>query len=119
VFDNAEPPLVPTSNAAYDPENDEIAGLFWSFHNGDDAGLEGDRRSRYQSGILVLESANFDPKRLRDHHLETFSSEMDLINFMVDEVRDLDPDVVTGWEVQSGSWGYLINRAKTYGKLSN
>jgi DNA polymerase zeta len=44
---------------------------------------------------------------------------MDLINFMVDEVRDLDPDVVTGWEVQSGSWGYLINRAKTYGKLSS
>lgn len=39
-------------------------------------------------------------------------SEFDLINSLVDIVRTLDPDILTGWEVQSSSWGYIIERAR-------
>jgi len=33
----------------------------------------------------------------------------------VDIVFDLDPDIVSGWEVQSSSWGYLTARGQKYG----
>ena len=37
---------------------------------------------------------------------------------LVDIIVHLDPDIVTGWEVQSASWGFLAARAATYGKDS-
>ncbi|KAI9825156.1 MAG: DNA polymerase zeta [Phylliscum demangeonii] len=40
------------------------------------------------------------------------SSELDLINRIVDIVRQQDPDILTGYEVHGGSWGYLIERAR-------
>jgi DNA polymerase zeta len=41
-------------------------------------------------------------------------SELDLINRLTDIVRDFDPDVLTGYEVQSASWGYVIERARVH-----
>ncbi|KAG8843189.1 DNA polymerase zeta [Serendipita sp. 405] len=63
----------------------------------------------------MLKGPNFDPRRLRNHRLESFESELDIINALIDEVNHLDPDIICGWEVQSGSWGYLIARANIYG----
>ena len=40
------------------------------------------------------------------------SDELDLINHMVDIVREFDPDVLVGYEVHNSSWGYLIERAR-------
>ena len=31
---------------------------------------------------------------------------------------DLDPDILTGWEVQMSSWGYLEARGRTHGGWS-
>jgi DNA polymerase zeta len=39
-------------------------------------------------------------------------SELDLINRLTDLVRDFDPDILSGYEVQSSSWGYVIERAR-------
>lgn len=39
-------------------------------------------------------------------------SELDLINRLTDIVRELDPDILSGYEVQSSSWGYIIERAR-------
>ena len=39
-------------------------------------------------------------------------SELDLINRLTDLVREFDPDILTGYEVQSSSWGYVIERAR-------
>lgn len=44
------------------------------------------------------------------------SEEIDLINRVVDVVIDLDPDIITGWDIELSSWGYLDSRAETYGK---
>ncbi|KAJ4499668.1 hypothetical protein C8R41DRAFT_33836 [Lentinula lateritia] len=30
-------------------------------------------------------------------------------------VIDLDPDIITGWDVQNSSWGYLAARARSFG----
>jgi DNA polymerase zeta len=41
-------------------------------------------------------------------------SELDLINRLVDIVRDFDPDILAGYEVQSASWGYVIERSRMH-----
>lgn len=41
-------------------------------------------------------------------------SELDLINRLTDLVREFDPDILTGYEVQSASWGYVIERARVH-----
>jgi DNA polymerase zeta len=46
-------------------------------------------------------------------------SELDLINRLTDIVREFDPDILSGYEVQSSSWGYIIERARLqFGKPS-
>ncbi|KAG6875156.1 hypothetical protein C0992_004959 [Termitomyces sp. T32_za158] len=47
--------------------------------------------------------------------VELADSEIDLINRAVDIVGALDPDIVTGWDIQRGSWGYLNARSQYHG----
>lgn len=68
-----------------------------------------------ETGALLLEKPQLDALRLRDWKFESLESELDLINRVVDIVQDLDPDILVGWDVQAGSWGYLSARAGTYG----
>ena len=42
-------------------------------------------------------------------------NELDLFNRLIDLIIEIDPDILTGWEVQAGSWGYLEARGQTYG----
>lgn len=69
----------------------------------------------FQTRITVVENVQLDRRRLRDYHLDTVSSELELLNFVIDLVNDLDPDIIVGWELQKASWGYLNARAATYG----
>jgi len=41
-------------------------------------------------------------------------SELDVINRLTDIVRERDPDILAGYEVQSSSWGYVIERARKH-----
>lgn len=41
-------------------------------------------------------------------------SELDLINRLTDIVREFDPDILAGYELQSSSWGYVIERARMH-----
>jgi DNA polymerase zeta len=47
-------------------------------------------------------------------NIDELDSELDLINRLTDIVRDYDPDILTGYEVQSSSWGYIIERARVH-----
>ncbi|KAF7892479.1 uncharacterized protein EAF02_000017 [Botrytis sinoallii] len=98
---------------APNPEEDEIQCIFFCFQ-ADDNGTGG---SPSKSGIAVL-SVDEDniAERISNQvpfevHVET--SELDLLVRMVEIVREYDPDILTGFEVHSGSWGYLIERART------
>lgn len=104
-----------TVNAGYDPENDELAAICWCFSDGYPIEDKDDRRAHYRSGILVVNSTQVDIRRLRSQQIEVCSTELDMINFAVDTVRELDPDIITGWEIQSLSWGYFIARAQSFG----
>lgn len=47
---------------------------------------------------------------------EEAESEIELLHLVVDKVRMFDPDILSGWEVQSASWGYLSWRMQVYGR---
>ena len=49
---------------------------------------------------------------------EGADNELDLIHCIVDLVRKFDPDILSGWEVQSTSWGYVSRRMQVYGRES-
>ena len=97
------------------PEQDEIASVFWCLQS-DDEDLEVNGLNEgTHVGILVLsEQAGLARKISKQTivEVEEESSELGLINRMVDIVRGYDPDILTGYEVHNGSWGYMIERAR-------
>ncbi|EGP82687.1 uncharacterized protein MYCGRDRAFT_77946 [Zymoseptoria tritici IPO323] len=97
---------------APDPERDEVSMVTWCI-----ADEQMDQTSRL--GILVLTKDDDDEiaEKIRrivgnDVQIDSEDNELDLINKTVDIVREYDPDVLTGYEVHNGSWGYLIERAR-------
>lgn len=67
---------------------------------------------------MVVDDNQFDPKKLglpSDVDIYSMRDELDLINTFIDVVRDWDPDIVAGFEIQNDSWGYLLERGKAYG----
>ncbi|TGO91944.1 hypothetical protein BPOR_0014g00170 [Botrytis porri] len=95
------------------PEEDEIQCIFFCFL----ADVNGNGGSPSKLGIAVLSvDENNIAERISNQvpfevHVET--SELDLLVRMVEIVREYDPDILTGFEVHGGSWGYLIERART------
>lgn len=68
-----------------------------------------------QTGALALQTPQLNRRRLRDIKLEIFMNELDLLNRFIDLTLEIDPDILTGWEVQASSWGYLEARGQTHG----
>ncbi|KAI9885666.1 MAG: sla2 Src-like adaptor 2 [Watsoniomyces obsoletus] len=97
------------------PAEDEIACVFWCYQSDDDFWSSGREGDVGDIGILALsEDGGLAQKFSREVpvHVEEESSELDLINRMIDIVRYCDPDILTGYEVHDGSWGYMIERAR-------
>lgn len=94
------------------PEEDEIQCIFFCLQADDD----GTEEKPSQLGIVVLCAEDTDiSDRISNQvsfevHVE--NSELDLLVRMVEIVREHDPDILTGYEVHGGSWGYLIERAR-------
>ncbi len=64
-----------------------------------------------------MQSDQFSQRRLRSVKADFVDSELDLLNRVIDVILDFDPDIVSGWEVQAASWGYLGARGRTYGEF--
>jgi DNA polymerase zeta len=93
-----------------DPAEDEIQCIFWSVQ-----GEENATTNRPRAGILCLSEEDGIALRIAKQvsvEVEYEEDELDLINRVVDIVRQLDPDILTGYEVHNSSWGYLIERAR-------
>lgn len=89
------------------PESDEVLAAFYAFHT------SGMRVTR--CGVLCQNKPNFNESRLRQFRIETFKTELDLLNGIIDLVVELDPDILTGWEVQNNSWGFFRARGQSIG----
>ncbi|KAL7947757.1 hypothetical protein V8C42DRAFT_315486 [Trichoderma barbatum] len=103
-------------NFVPNPEEDEIQCIFW--HWKDDEATSNaahDLPGSSKSGILVLSGDDALADQVRSavpDEIIQESSELDLLNRMVEIVRVYDPDILTGYEVHGGSWGYLIERGR-------
>ncbi|MCJ1404208.1 DNA polymerase zeta [Xylographa trunciseda] len=98
-----------------DPEEDEISCIFWCLQSDDQDIDVNSTQNGTHVGILVLsESGELACKisKLVQVEVEEERTELDMINRMVDIVRSYDPDILTGFEVHGGSWGYIIERAR-------
>ncbi len=99
-----------------DPGTDPVVALFYAFYDPNCQRVDNDAPFQCKTGVIVVKNSEFDPKKLRNWQLEVVDTELDLLNKLVDLMQELDPDIVTGWEVQVASWGYLRARASTYGQ---
>lgn len=81
--------------------------MFFAFHV---SGMEVSR-----SGILGQITPYVINNRLRPFKMSLFDDELDLLNAVADLVIEIDPDILTGWEVQLNSWGFLEARAERHG----
>ncbi|KAJ4413199.1 DNA polymerase zeta [Didymella pomorum] len=93
-----------------DPAEDEIQCIFWTVE-----GEENATTDRPRIGILCNSAEDGLVERIAKQvkvEVEYEEDELDLINRIVDIVRQFDPDILTGYEVHNSSWGYLIERAR-------
>tara|TARA_R110002003_G_scaffold645_9_gene21021 strand:- start:26504 stop:31201 length:4698 start_codon:yes stop_codon:yes gene_type:complete len=93
-----------------DPAEDEVQCIFYSVQ-----GEENATTDRPRLGILCLSTEDGIAKRIAKQvsvEVEYEEDELDLINRIVDIVRQFDPDILAGYEVHNSSWGYLIERAR-------
>ncbi|KAK9457853.1 hypothetical protein V1511DRAFT_454690 [Dipodascopsis uninucleata] len=94
-----------------DPLYDEIKMICWEYQPSSlQTSITGDL-----SGVIFLSedmSLNTNLNRLYGSIIDLVHAELDVINKIVDILRELDPDIVCGFEVQNSSWGYIIDRAR-------
>jgi DNA polymerase zeta len=97
---------------APNPEEDRIECIFWCVET--DNGKKG---NKYETGILTLSAEDGIAQHIGhsvnpDVYVEYEEDELEMLNKMIDIVRHHDPDILTGYEVHNGSWGYLMERAR-------
>ena len=90
--------------------------VFYSFYDSNFQRVDHDSPFLCDSGIVALANAQLSRFRLRNWTIDAVETELDLLNRVVDIVQDFDPDIITGWEIQTSSWGFLGARARTFGK---
>ncbi|KAI9781083.1 MAG: DNA polymerase zeta [Geoglossum umbratile] len=99
---------------APNPEEDEISCIFWCLQS-EEHGLENNGVNEgTHVGIIALSGGDDLAKKISKQvavRVEEEPTELDIINRVVDIVRMYDPDILTGYEVHRGSWGYLMERA--------
>ncbi|KAF9889779.1 DNA polymerase zeta [Aspergillus nanangensis] len=97
------------------PEEDEIACVFWCIQS-DDVDLDANSNIPGTQVGMIFQGEGNRPEekvsRALKITLEHEPTELDLMNRLIDLVRFHDPDIITGYEVHNGSWGYVIERAR-------
>ncbi|WVQ71759.1 hypothetical protein IAR50_001300 [Cryptococcus sp. DSM 104548] len=95
-----------------DPEKDPVTAIFYCYQNEDDDLPDTTVNPGYYAGYVVIgELANPSRLRLDGVAFDVVESELDLINWVTDNTKYWDPDVLAGWELHNSSWGYLAARA--------
>ena len=102
-------------NLVPNPEQDEIGCVFWCLQSDEeDLEVNGINEGTHVGILALSDIGRMAPKISQQIGVEVEEeiSELDLINRMVDIVRGHDPDILAGYEVHGGSWGYIIERAR-------
>ncbi|MCJ1385710.1 DNA polymerase zeta [Xylographa soralifera] len=98
------------------PEQDEISCIFWGIQSDDEDLDINSALKGTHVGILALSESGELARKISKQtsvEVEVEQTELDMINRMIEIVRSYDPDILTGFEVHGGSWGYMIERARS------
>ncbi|ATY61766.1 DNA polymerase zeta catalytic [Cordyceps militaris] len=109
VHVNTRAKLVPN------PEEDEVQCIFWCCKGDEVTYASQNDGDGTISGLIVLGSGGDVARRLRQickAEVIEEDSELNLLVRLGDVVKELDPDILTGYEVHGGSWGFLMERAR-------
>lgn len=86
-----------------DPEKNPVDAIFWKF-------LDDEQMDDTNSGVIFCGHSH-NTANLRKYKNSTHeTTEFEMIQKLVYVIRILDPDILTSYEVQKSSWGYLIER---------
>lgn len=98
-----------------DPKTDPIHGIFYCYHD-EEADIETyPGTTAYHTGMLLLDGEAVKEGRvsIEGVMIERCDGELDLINGLIEKVKFWNPDVLAGWDVHNGSWGYVWQRARS------
>lgn len=105
-----------------DPAHDEIKVLFYCLQSRREDVIHNGRRSGTCIGIILVtdpaEAEEMPRYALNDCTVDVVDSEVELLNMLIDKVRHWDPEVLTGFELESWSWGYVMRRGRELGRCS-
>lgn len=102
------------------PEYDSIRAIFYSIHNDVN---ENHPKGRKAKGIIAVNSLPISPNKFKPHNILDgldcdviyTNSEENLINEFLKLVKEWDPDIMAGYEIELLSWGYLVERSNILG----
>lgn len=104
------------------PENDEIRCIFYAIENSmppENKESESSKSTIKSCGYIIVHDHTdlLNKKGKRDGidfdiEVKVVSSELDAIRALLELCSFWDPDIYAGYEIEMGSWGYLIERAK-------
>ena len=95
------------------PSRDEISCIMWCFEGDTEQFPKNGKREKTHVGIIVKSTENINVANLAastGFFVEEEETELDMMNRFVDIVRICDPDIVTGYEIHTQSWGYFVER---------
>lgn len=95
-----------------DPKFDSISMVFWKI---EDAPFLFELDIAKEGILVFLPSPQKSRKWLDasdDIHISFYEDELEMIYALEDLVKFFDPDILSGYEIHSSSWGYLIDRCR-------
>ncbi|KAH9825066.1 hypothetical protein DFH28DRAFT_1077501 [Melampsora americana] len=103
-------------NLRPDPSQDPIEVVFYCLQSSRRLERGNGRRPGTYVGMIIVKGGQDDDQKvkyaLNDCLIEVVETELELMNILIDKVRDWDPEVLTGFELESWSWGYVMGRGR-------
>ncbi|KAG0270384.1 DNA polymerase zeta [Actinomortierella ambigua] len=97
-----------------DPKQDMILAIFYCWQTEREEFVSNGWEPGFRIGMITHEEASFGTKMglsgLGENSVKVTQNEREMIEEAMRLVRDLDPDILVGYEIHNASWGYLVDR---------
>ncbi|KAI8378836.1 putative DNA polymerase zeta catalytic subunit [Choanephora cucurbitarum] len=102
------------------PEHDPVSIVFWCLQTKDQYIRSNGYREEYYVGAIVMNNLDVSLVHKLIHfdsglHVDYAETEEQLFDLLIEKIRYYDPEMLVGYETQSASWGYLIERGAQLG----
>ncbi|KAI9332155.1 hypothetical protein DFJ73DRAFT_856131 [Zopfochytrium polystomum] len=96
-----------------DPLHDAVNTIFYCIQSDEEERFpRNGQKEGYHVGIItILDCFPVKTTGISGFVVDTVESELALFTRLVEIIREVDPDILVGYEIHSASWGYLIDRA--------